>query len=212
MDWIRLMYFYPMLIDDALIDAMGRSSKIVPYIDLPLQHINDRVLRRMARRVTREQTAALLDRLRRGIPGLAVRTTLITGFPGETDEAFEELVEFVVQQRFERLGVFTYSFEPSTPSAKLDGHVPDAVRHQRRDRLMQVQQRIALEQNEAWVGRRREVMVDRAVPDAQGVWVARSTADVTDVDGVVFVTESEGIQLWAGAITQCEVVAAQNTN
>ncbi|HPM79606.1 MAG TPA: 30S ribosomal protein S12 methylthiotransferase RimO, partial [Candidatus Anammoximicrobium sp.] len=120
--WIRLMYLYPMYVDDLLIDTIAASAKIVPYLDIPLQHINDELLRRMARRVTRQQTESLLAKLRDRIPGLALRTTLITGFPGETDEQFQELVAFVRAQRFQRLGVFTYSLEPDTPSAVLPGH------------------------------------------------------------------------------------------
>ena len=152
-DWIRLMYFYPMYIDDQLIQTIAQSKKIVPYIDLPLQHIDDTMLRRMLRRVTREETEALLGRLRAGIPNLVIRTTLITGFPGETEEAFQQLVGFVEQQKFERLGVFTYSYEESTPSAAIPGHLPEEVKQQRRARLMKVQQRIMTQQNQNQVGR-----------------------------------------------------------
>ena len=153
-----------------------RSAKIVPYIDLPLQHINDRMLRTHGRRVTRRQTEELLRRLRAGIPGLVLRTTFITGFPGETAEAFEELVEFVRAQRFERLGVFTYSYEENTPSAALEGHLPEEVKQQRRDRLMEIQQGIMAQQNLAVVGQTRQVLIDRPVPDQQGVWIGRTAA------------------------------------
>ena len=140
--WIRLMYFYPMYIDDRLIQTIAESQRIVPYLDIPLQHINDTMLRRMARRVTRAQTEDLLARLRQGIPQLVLRTTLITGFPGETDRQFEELCVFVREQQFERLGVFTYSFEPSTPSAALTGHLPEPIKQERRQVLMEIQQGI----------------------------------------------------------------------
>ncbi len=128
LEWIRLMYLYPMYFGDDVIDAIAASNKIVPYLDLPLQHINDTMLRRMQRRVARAETEELLAKLRQRINGLVMRTTFITGFPGETDEQFAELVEFVQAQRFERLGVFSYSLEPDTPAARLPGHLPEDVK------------------------------------------------------------------------------------
>ena len=122
LQWIRLMYFYPMYIDRNLIETIAGCERILPYIDMPLQHINDTMLRRMSRKVDRKQTEQIIAMLRDGIPNLTLRTTLITGFPGETEEQFEELCEFVETQKFERLGVFTYSFESDTPSAKLPDH------------------------------------------------------------------------------------------
>jgi ribosomal protein S12 methylthiotransferase len=204
LDWIRLMYFYPMYITDELIETIAGSERIVPYLDMPLQHINDRMLRRMQRRVNRYETEQLLAKLRFGIPNLVMRTTFITGFPGETDADFDELVEFVREQRFERLGVFTYSFEADTPAARLPGHLPEEVKAERRDRLMEVQQEIAFSWNDAQIGRRRDVLVDSAVPEEKNAWVGRSYADAPDVDGVVFVT---GSRLTAGAIVSCEIVA-----
>ncbi len=203
LDWIRLMYFYPMYVTDELIDTIAKSERIVPYIDMPLQHASDRMLKRMQRRVNRHDTEALLTKLRERIPNLVMRTTLITGFPGETDADFEELVEFVGQQRFERLGVFTYSLEPDTPAAKLPDHVPEEVMQERRNRLMALQQEIAFEWNEAQIGRRLDVLIDAAVPEERNAWVGRSYADAPDVDGVVYVT---GEKLSAGSIVPCEVV------
>jgi ribosomal protein S12 methylthiotransferase len=208
-DWIRLMYFYPKHVDDRLIDVVARSSRIVPYIDLPLQHINDRMLRRMSRRVTREETISLLRRLRERITGLTLRTTLIVGFPGETEEEFEELVEFVKQQRFERLGVFTYSLENTTPSASMDGHVTQEVKERRRAQLMELQQQIVCQQNRALIGQRRPVLIDCPVPEEHSVWIGRTFADAPDVDGLVFVTEEERGSLRAGAMTDCEIVASK---
>src|SRR4051812_27757273 len=147
LDWIRLMYFYPMYVTDEVIDAIAGSERIVPYIDMPLQHINDRMLKRMQRRVNRADTIDLLAKLRTRIPNLVLRTTCITGFPGETDEEFEELRGFIADQRFERLGVFTYSFEPDTPAAKLPDHLPEDIKNARRDALMEVQQKVAFEWN-----------------------------------------------------------------
>jgi ribosomal protein S12 methylthiotransferase len=204
LDWIRLMYFYPMYVTDGVIDAIANSKRIVPYIDMPLQHINDRMLKRMQRRVNRADTIELLAKLRNRIPNLVLRTTCITGFPGETDAEFEELRDFIAEQRFERLGVFTYSFEPDTPAAKLPDQLPEDVKNDRRDQLMEVQQEVAFEWNEAQVGRQFDVLIDAAVPDQENAWVGRSYADAPDVDGVVYVT---GEDLAVGAMVPCEVVA-----
>jgi ribosomal protein S12 methylthiotransferase len=205
LDWIRLMYFYPMYVTDELIAVIANSRRIVPYLDMPLQHINDRMLRRMQRRVNRAQTEALLARLRGAIPDLVMRTTCITGFPGETEAEFQELLQFVEEQRFERLGVFTYSFEPDTPAAKLPDHLPEEIKNERRDRLMEVQQRVAFDWNDAQLGRRLDVLIDAAVPDEKNAWIGRSFADAPDVDGVVYVT---GEHLSVGSLVECEVVAA----
>lgn len=207
--WIRLMYFYPMYIDDELLDAIADSRNIVPYLDLPLQHINDEMLRRMARRVTRQETETLLGRLRERIPGLALRTTLITGFPGETEPQFEELVDFVRRQRFQRLGVFTYSSEPDTPAARLPEQVPEAVKEERRQRLMETQQEIAFAWNERQIGTHKEVILDRPVPTEPNVWVGRSHADAPDIDAAVYVTGGKK-RLAAGDIVTCEIVASQD--
>lgn len=203
-EWIRLMYFYPMYVTDRLVDFIAASDKIVPYLDMPLQHIDDTMLRRMARRVTRDETESLLGRLKANIPGLVLRTTLIAGFPGETDDQFAELADFVRDQRFERLGVFTYSYEASTPSATLPGHLPEEVKEARRDELMKIQQEIAFEWNQQQVGHEMTVLVDRPVPDQQDVWIARSYADAPDVDSVVWLS-GEGVK--EGEFVQCEVVA-----
>ncbi len=204
LDWIRLMYFYPMYVSDELIDTIAQSKRIVPYLDMPLQHINDRMLRRMQRHVNREQTLALLAKLRKRIPDLVLRTTLITGFPGETDAEFEELLAFVTEQQFERLGVFTYSFEPDTPAARLPEHLPEELKNERRDRLMEVQQEVAFQWNDAQIGRRLDVLIDSAVPDERDAWIGRSYADAPDVDGVVYVS---GERLSIGALVPCEIVA-----
>ncbi len=209
LDWIRLMYFYPMYVTDKLIDTIAGSRKILPYLDMPLQHINDMMLRRMSRRVTRCETESLLTNLRGRIPNLSMRTTFITGFPGETDEQFEELATFVAEQRFERLGVFTYSFEPDTPAAKLEDHLPEELKESRRERLMAIQQRVAFEHNQRQIGRRLDVILDQPVPGEDNVWIGRSYADAPDVDAVVYVTGNKR-KLSAGAITACEIVASQD--
>ncbi len=184
--WIRILYCYPLNFTDELIATIAASGKIVPYLDIPLQHINDRVLRRMKRRVTRRQIEELIARLRGEIPGLVLRTTFIVGFPGETDEQFAELCEFVKQARFERMGVFEYSPEPGTPAERLDGHLSGEIRRQRRETLMTIQQPIAFQWSRSQVGKVLDVVIDR--PDEEpGWWVGRSYADAPDIDGLVFV-------------------------
>jgi ribosomal protein S12 methylthiotransferase len=207
-DWIRLMYFYPMYIDDALIETMAASEKILPYIDIPLQHASDAMLKRMARRVTRGQTEELLGRLRSRIEGLTLRTTFITGFPGETDDDLDQLVDFVQKHQFQRMGVFTYSLEPDTPAANLPDHVPAEVAEARREQLMQLQQQVAFAHNERQVGRTIDVILDQPVEGEKNVWLGRSEADAPDVDGLVFVTGDQ-FKLRAGDIVPVEIVAMQ---
>jgi ribosomal protein S12 methylthiotransferase len=206
LDWIRIMYLYPMYFTDELIEVLAKSKRIVPYLDLPLQHINDVMLKRMQRRVTRAETETLLAKLRKAIPDLVLRTTFIVGFPGETEAQFEELVDFVREQRFERLGVFTYSFEPDTPAARLPDHLDEAIKEERRERLMRVQQETAFAWNEAQLGRKLDVLIDRAVPGESRAWIGRSYADAPDVDGVVYVT---GKKLKPGQIVTCEIVTSE---
>jgi ribosomal protein S12 methylthiotransferase len=164
------------------------------------------VLGRMRRRVTRAETEQLLDRLRARINALVLRTTMLVGFPGETDEQFDELLQFVRQRRFERLGVFPYSEEVNTPSMELDGALPEDIKIARRDRLLAVQQEIAFAWNQAQVGRRLDVLIDRDIPGEAHAFVGRSYADAPEVDGVVYVT---GKNLVPGQIVPCEIVTAR---
>jgi ribosomal protein S12 methylthiotransferase len=205
-DWIRLMYFYPQHIDAELLDVIADSPKIVPYIDMPLQHANDVVLRRMARRTTRAQIEDQVGAMRERIRRVALRTTFIVGFPGETDDQFAELVEFVGQQRFERMGVFTYSLEPDTPAARLGDQIPEEIQVRRRDELMEVQQGVATQFNASLVGQTLDVIIDRAHSDQPGVWVGRTPYDAPEVDGLVYVTAGEQ-PVNAGLLVRCEVVA-----
>ncbi len=202
--WIRLMYLYPMYFTDELLDVLSGGGKILPYLDLPLQHINDTMLKRMQRRVNRAETETLLTRLRSRIENLVMRTTFITGFPGETDEQFDELIDFAKAQQFERLGVFTYSYEADTPATRLPDHLPEDAKNERRDRLMGVQQEIAFRWNESQIGKRFDVLIDRAVPGEKNAWLGRSYADAPDVDGMVYVS---GKRLKPGQIVPCEIVA-----
>ena len=214
-DWIRVLYNYPQHFTTDLVMAIRESSKVVPYLDMPLQHISDRVLKMMNRRHSRAETVEIIDRLRSEIPGLVLRTTFIVGFPGETEAEFEELREFVKSTRFERLGVFPYSYESDTPSARLPGHLDQDVKLARRDQIMAEQQPIAFAFNQSLVGRELDVLIDRADPNQKGRWIGRTYADAPDIDGVVSlrgkglrpgdmvkaeITESQGYDLAAKAI------------
>ena len=208
--WIRLMYLYPMYFSDRLIDTIAGSSRILPYLDMPLQHASDPVLKRMQRRVARGPTEELLAKLRDRIPDVVLRTTMITGFPGETSEQFSEMVEFVKRWRFERLGVFPYSLESDTPAARLDGHLPDEVKNARRDELMAVQQEIAHAFTRAQVGRTLDCIVDSHSGQRDDVWIGRTRADAPDIDCVVYITAPETTPQtpMAGQIIPVEMVAA----
>jgi ribosomal protein S12 methylthiotransferase len=204
-DWIRLMYLYPVHFTDQLITQIAESPKIIPYLDMPLQHINDAVLKRMQRRVNREQTVELVHKLRERIPNVVLRTTFITGFPGETDAQFQELCDYVTQTRFERMGVFTYSLEPGTPAVKLDGHLPEEVKNARRDHLMQLQQQIAFEFGETLIGYELDVLIDDQIDD--DTWIGRSFADAPEIDGNVYV---RGEALEVGSLVPVAIEARQD--
>jgi ribosomal protein S12 methylthiotransferase len=188
LDWIRLMYLYPVHFTDELIQTIADSENIIPYLDMPLQHINDQVLKRMQRRVNREKTVELVRKLRERVPNLVLRTTFIAGFPGETDEQFEELKSFVKETRFERMGVFNYSREPDTPAVKLDGHLPDEVMDARRDELMSLQQEIAFEYSRSVIGYELDAIIDGPVEDVENVWQGRIYADAPEIDAVVYIS------------------------
>ncbi len=179
--WLRLMYVYPSVFTDAMIDALAACERVVKYIDIPLQHINDRLLRLMGRRVTRHETELLLEKLRRRMSGVTIRTTFIVGFPGETETEFAELVEFVRGFGFDATGAFKYSLEPETPAARLPAHYDDAVKVERYNRLMAAQQEVAFSAARRWVGREFEVVIDAA---ERSRCVARHAGQAPDVDGV----------------------------
>jgi ribosomal protein S12 methylthiotransferase len=204
-EWIRILYAYPIHFTDELIETLAGTKKILPYLDMPLQHINDRVLKRMQRRVNRAGTEELLGRLRSAIPNLTLRTTFIVGFPGETEAEFAELSEFVQTARFERAGVFPYSFEPGTPATRLDGHLPEELKIERRNRLMEVQQQVAFDWTCGQVGKELEVIVDGPDPELPGHHLARSHADAPEIDALVRV---KGKNLRAGDIVRAKVTGA----
>jgi ribosomal protein S12 methylthiotransferase len=205
LDWIRLMYLYPINFTDELIQTIADSSVIIPYLDMPLQHINSQVLKRMQRRVDSKQTRELVHKLRDRIPNVVLRTTFITGFPGETDAQFEELRKFVEETRFERMGVFTYSLEPGTPAVKLDGHLPEDVKEARRDELMSLQQQIAFQHADNFIGYELDVLIDHELED--GVYVGRSFADAPEIDANVIVT---GAELQPGDMVPVEILQRED--
>ena len=204
-EWVRTLYAYPEHISDELIETFAGAKKIIPYLDMPLQHISDRVLKRMIRRVDRLATENLLHRLRDKWPDLAIRTTFITGFPGETEREFEELRDFVAEFKFERLGVFPYSLEPGTPAEKLDGHMPEDVKAARVAAIMEVQQRVAFGWAEAQVGKEHPVLIDGPDPEFASHFRGRTYADSPEIDCEVRV---KGKSLKAGDFVAAKVTSA----
>lgn len=184
--WIRILYCYPEEITDELMEAIASEPKVCHYLDIPIQHASDRVLRRMGRRTDNGELRWMLDRLRQRIPDICLRTTLISGFPGETEEDFQELYRFVDEMEFDRLGVFTYSQEEGTAAAMMPGQLEEAVKEKRRDELMELQQEIAFEKAAAMVGRVLTVMVEGKVAE-EDAYVARTYRDAPNVDGYLFI-------------------------
>ena len=184
--WIRILYCYPEEITDELIDAIKRNPKVCNYLDMPIQHGADDVLRRMGRWTNREQIENTVSKLRKEIPDIVLRTTLITGFPGETEEDFEQLKEFVEKMQFDKLGVFTYSREEDTPAAEMVEQIEEEIKASRRDEIMQIQQDIAFDKSNSRVGEIYEVMIEGKLPE-EGVYIARTYMDAPDVDGYVFI-------------------------
>ncbi len=185
-EWIRLLYCYPEEITDELIETMKRQPKICHYLDMPIQHAADTVLKRMGRRTTHQELDALIAKLRREIPDIALRTSLITGFPQETEEEHQELMEFVKSAGFERLGVFTYSKEENTAAARMKGQITKKVKVQRQKELMKLQQQISKKRGEEKVGRTLRVMIEGKLPE-DDIFIGRSYMDAPNVDGFVFV-------------------------
>lgn len=188
--WIRVLYCYPEEIYDELIQVMKEEKKICHYLDLPIQHASDKILRRMGRRTTRAQLTEIIHKLRREIPDIVLRTTLITGFPGETDEDHQELMEFVDEMEFDRLGAFTYSPEEGTPAEKMENQVPEEIKEDRRDELMELQQEISLEKGNDRIGQELMVMIEGKV-SGESAYIARTYGDAPKVDGYLFLQTGE---------------------
>ena len=188
--WIRIQYCYPEEITDELIETIKKEEKVCHYLDIPIQHASDNILRRMGRQTDQVGIRRIVEKLRREIPDIALRTTMISGFPGETKEDHEELLTFVNELEFERLGVFAYSAEEDTPAAGFADQVPEEIKELRREQIMELQQEIAFEKSEAMVGRILEVMIEGKVAD-EPAYVARTYMDAPGVDGYLFVNSEE---------------------
>ena len=197
LEWIRILYCYPEEVDDELIAAIKNEPKVCHYLDMPIQHASDNVLKRMGRRTNQKELKDIISKLRNEIPDIALRTTLITGFPGETEDDFEELMDFVDEMEFDRLGVFTYSKEEDTPAATMDNQIDEAVKESRRDEVMQLQQEISCDKSAQMVGKCIDVMIEGYIPE-DDTYVGRSYKDAPNVDGYVFVNADR--QLMSGTI------------
>jgi ribosomal protein S12 methylthiotransferase len=185
--WLRLMYAYPSCFTDDMIRTIADSERVVKYIDMPLQHINDQILTRMKRRVTRRQFETLLEKLRKWVPGIAIRTTFIAGSPGETNQQHQELVDFVQDFGFDMMGVFAFSPEPGTAMGRMEGQIPDNVKQARVEELMLAQQEVAFSKARAMVGKTVEVLIDARVPSSAQTCTARMQSQAPEIDSVVYV-------------------------
>ena len=203
--WIRVLYCYPEEIYPELIQTMKEEPKICHYLDLPIQHCSDRILKRMGRRTTKQELVDIVETLRREIPDIILRTTLITGFPGETQEDHEELMEFIDTMEFDRLGVFTYSPEEDTPAASMPEQIDEEVKLDRQAELMELQQEISLDKGNDKIGSVVEVMIEGKVAD-ENAYVARTYGDAPNVDGYIFVNTS--MELMSGDFARVHVTGA----
>lgn len=203
--WIRILYCYPEEITDELIQVMKEEKKICHYLDLPIQHASNEILKRMGRRTSKEQLIEIIGKLRKEIPDIALRTTLITGFPGETEEQHEELMDFVDEMEFDRLGVFTYSAEEDTPAASMDGQIEESIKEDRQAELMELQQDIAFDLAEDMIGQEVLVLIEGKVAD-ENAYVGRTYKDAPNVDGLIFVNTDE--ELMSGDFARVKVTGA----
>lgn len=203
--WIRIQYCYPEEITDELIQVIKKQDKICNYLDLPIQHANDEILRRMGRRTNKAQLKEIIGKLRREIPDISIRTTLISGFPGETQEMHEELLEFVDEMEFDRLGVFAYSPEEDTPAAEFEQQVEESIKEDRRDEIMELQQEIAFDKCNDMIGRELLVMIEGSV-SGENAYVGRTYKDAPNVDGYIFVNTD--INLMSGDFVKVRVTGA----
>jgi ribosomal protein S12 methylthiotransferase len=189
--WIRIMYAFPGYVTDHLVEVMASQPHIVPYLDMPLQHAHPLVLRRMRRPANMEWVYRTLEKMRAAIPGLAIRSTFIVGYPGETEEEFQVLLDFITATRFDHIGAFTFSFEPGTSSESLGDPVPQEIKQERLERLMLLQEKISLEKTQSYIGKMLDVLVEgQSTPDRrnpQTISIGRSTRDAPEVDGLVII-------------------------
>lgn len=207
-EWIRLMYLYPMFVDEPLLRTIKESSRVIPYLDMPLQHSSNEMLKRMARKVNKQQILELLTLIKQVIPDVVLRTTMITGFPGESEKDHRDLLEFINEVKFDHLGVFTYSPEENTPSSKLPNKTAPSTVKRRFNELMGAQRRIAFARSKSRIGTNIEVLVDSELTTQPGTWLARSYAEAPDIDGIVYISSQPDILLQSGKFVSCEVVAS----
>ena len=203
--WIRILYCYPEEITDELIQVMKEEPKVCHYLDLPIQHANDTILKRMGRRTTKQELVNIVEKLRSEIPDICLRTTLITGFPGETAEQHEELMQFVDEMEFDRLGVFTYSPEEDIPAAGMPEQIEEEVKEDRQAEIMELQQEIAFDKAEDMIGREVLVMIEGKVAD-ENAYVGRTYRDAPNVDGLIFINTNE--ELLSGDFARVKVTGA----
>ena len=190
-EWIRLLYLYPDGITDEMIDLIKSSKKLVKYFDMPLQHINNEVLKNMNRKMTREEIQEALNKIRRNISDAVIRTQFIVGFPGETEEQFEELLAFIAEQKFDRVGCFMYSPEESTPGGKMENQIDDKTKQRRHDAVMQVQQNISREKHKAFIGKTVDVLVEGYSEETDLLLQGRTSQQAPDIDGVVLINDGQ---------------------
>ena len=190
MDWIRIMYAYPGYVTDRLIDVMATRNQVLPYLDMPLQHAHPKTLQRMRRPANVDWVHRTLGKMRTAVPNLAIRTTFIVGYPGETDDEYQALVDFVQEIRFDRVGTFQFSFEPGTTSEPLGDPIPEEVKQERFEHLMELQQGISLQVNQSYVGKTLDVLVEGR---DKGIAIGRSYRDAPEIDGMVFIEEDAKI-------------------
>jgi ribosomal protein S12 methylthiotransferase len=204
-EWIRLLYCYPEVFTDELIEFMGKEPKICRYLDLPLQHANDRILAEMNRRYTRQDVESLIGKLRKAMPDIVIRTTFITGLPGEGEEEYTELQDFVRKMKFDKLGVFAYSREENTPAGMREDQVPEEIREDRKDRLLELQAEQSWEIQQKWIGKMIRVIIEEKIDDEK--WLGRSEGDAPEIDGQVFVNSSNK-ELNIGEIIEVVIINA----
>ena len=206
-EWIRVLYAYPETLTDETIEAMASCEKVCHYIDMPIQHGNDAVLKRMGRKSSQAMIREKVAKLRNAMPDIAIRTTLIVGFPGETEEEFEDLKQFVEEMKFDRLGVFSYSQEEGTAAARMENQIDDDVKEERREIIMDIQKNIAAALCEAEVGKTVEVLIEGKLPEER-IFCGRTRRDAPDIDGLVFVNSAE--ELYSGDIITVEINEASD--
>jgi ribosomal protein S12 methylthiotransferase len=209
LEWIRLLYLYPTTIDDATLEAMAECGRICKYVDLPLQHASSPVLRRMRRPGTRQTYERLLARIRKRVPGVALRTTFIVGFPGETEGDVDELAAFMTEQQFEHVGIFNYSHEAGTRAHALDDGVPRQVKQARRDRLMKLQRRLVARRQRSRIGTRVRVLVDGPAAEHELILKARLPSQAPEIDGAVYLTDCDAAAYAPGDLLDIAIVGAR---